>query len=78
MLRRMERATDSSLIQLRCQRREHKVRDEGASPVFLHAGEWAYCEAGKHATEHQFLPTGGLTRHRVEAKRTAGHPVRVS
>jgi hypothetical protein len=73
MLRRMEKATDSSLIQLRCQRRDHRRHDEGASPVFLHGGEWAYCEAGKHAGDHEFLPTGGLSRHRVEARQTAGH-----
>jgi hypothetical protein len=78
MLRRMERAIDSGLIQLRCQRRDHQARDDGTSPVFLHGRDWAYCEAGKVVGDHQFLPTGGLTRQRVEAKRTAGHPVRIS
>jgi hypothetical protein len=67
MLHRMERAIDSGLIQLRCQRRDHRAPDESASPVFLQDGEWAYCEAGKVAREHEFLPTGGLTRRRIEA-----------
>jgi hypothetical protein len=63
----MERAIDQGLIQFRCQRRDHRALDEGASPVFLQDGEWAYCEAGKIAGDHEFLPTGGLSRRRVEA-----------
>jgi hypothetical protein len=72
MLRGMANGVDSSLVQLRCQRRDHQGTRDGASPVFLQDGEWAYCEAGKLVADHEFLPTGGMTRQRIESRRTAG------
>ena len=62
----------AGLIEWRCQRREHHDRDTRTSPVFLHDGEWAYCEAGKVARDHEFLPTGGMSRQRIEGMRTLG------
>jgi hypothetical protein len=63
----------SGLIELRCLQRDHQAAGKGASPVFLKDGAWAYCEAGKLARDHQFIPTGGLSRQRIEGKRTVGH-----
>jgi len=62
----------AGLIQWRCQRREHRDRDTRTSPVFLLDGAWAYCEAGQLAPNHEFLQTGGMSRERVEGRRSLG------
>jgi hypothetical protein len=74
MLLRMGTAIDAGLIQLRCQRSDHRTPDARTSPVFFHHGHWAYCEAGKFPDDHQFVPTGGVRRPQIEAKRTEVHP----
>jgi hypothetical protein len=63
---------DPSLIQLRCHRPEHRAAGGGATPVFVHHGGWAYCEAGKLGPDHDFRPTGGLTRREIETGRASG------
>jgi hypothetical protein len=74
MLLRMGTAIDSGLIQLRCQRSDHRTPDARTSPVFLENGHWAYCEAGKTANDHQLVPTGGVRRPQIEAKRMDVQP----
>lgn len=59
-------ALSSLLIQWRCQRPEH-VRTDDAGRVFLHDGAWAYCDAGRLASDHQFLRTGGVSIRRLDA-----------
>jgi hypothetical protein len=51
MLWRVPDPLDASLIQLRCQRPEHRTTGD-PTPVFLHLGGWAYCEAGELGTDH--------------------------
>lgn len=63
--------SDASLIQLRCQRAEHRSTSGSATPVFVHHAGWAYCEAGKLGTDHDFRPTGGLTRREIEKGRAS-------
>ncbi len=67
----MGTASESGLIQWRCQQRDHLSGNDGAR-VFLHDGGWAYCEAGRLAQNHEFLRTGGVSRHRIEAAQTVG------
>lgn len=68
----MTNAIDSALIQWRCQRRDHLLGGDDQDRVFLHDGAWAYCDAGRLASGHQFLRTGGVSRHRLEGARTLG------
>jgi hypothetical protein len=65
---------DQSLIEYRCQRRDHQQTDQSsrASRVFVHRGSWAYCEAGKLAQGHEFLATGGQSRSQLERRADAG------
>jgi hypothetical protein len=56
----------SNLIQYRCVRAEHQGLNT-LDRVFLHRDGWAYCPGGRAATDHAFIPTGGLERRRLEA-----------
>jgi hypothetical protein len=67
MLSPMPNPFDPSLIQWRCQRPEHRTSTD-PTPVFLRRGAWAYCEAGKLGTDHDFRPTGGVTRRAIEKR----------
>jgi hypothetical protein len=58
---------DSSLIHFRCVQPDHRRHPDATDRVFVHAGTWAYCEAGKLEGGHKLIPTGGLTRQRLEA-----------
>jgi hypothetical protein len=69
----MDTRVDEGLIQWRCQRRDHYTPDTRTSPVFLHGGHWAYCEAGKLSPDHEFVATGGLRRPRIETLKTEAH-----
>jgi hypothetical protein len=55
----------SHLIQYRCVNREH-LRLNEQDRVFVHTDGWAYCPGGRRAADHEFLPTGGLDRRRLE------------
>ena len=55
----------SHLIQYRCVRPEH-LRLAADDRVFVHTDGWAYCQAGRGAPDHKFMPTGGLERRRIE------------
>jgi len=35
--------------------------------IFVHEAAWAYCAAGRRAPTHQWIPTGGLLRQRLES-----------
>jgi hypothetical protein len=56
----------NQLIQFRCVRAEHLKASE-KERVFIHNGAWAYCPAGRQADSHQWIPTGGLDRQRLES-----------
>ena len=68
MLSGMPNPLDPSLVQWRCQRPEHRTTAD-PTPVFLRRGAWAYCEAGKLGSDHDFRPTGGVTRREIEKRR---------
>jgi hypothetical protein len=55
----------SHLIEYRCVRPEH-LRLSADDRVFVHSDGWAYCQAGRAAPDHTFVPTGGLERRRIE------------
>lgn len=68
MLAAVGNAIDSSLLQYRRIRADHQTSATRASDrVFIHASGLAYCFAGRQAADHNFLPTGGTTRKRLES-----------
>lgn len=54
------------LIQFRCVRPEH-LKGSEQERVFVHNGVWAYCAAGRQASPHEWIATGGLGRRRLES-----------
>jgi len=43
------------------------MRSAAKERVFVHDHQWAYCAAGREAPSHQWIPTGGVDRQRIES-----------
>jgi hypothetical protein len=56
----------SHLIGERCVRPDHQGNPRGVERVFMHGRVWAYCPAGRAASDHHLIPTGGVELRRLE------------
>jgi hypothetical protein len=65
----MQRDGLTQLIERRCVRPDH-LTARGPERVFVHAGAWAYCPAGRHAAEHRLIATGGIDLKHLESGRS--------